>query len=217
MIMSLTGIFLILFLLVHLAGNLQLLKSDGGMAFNMYAKFMTTNPLIKTVSYLLYLSILVHAFQGMLLWRKNRAARGSNPYAVKVTRTVATSSFASRNMAGLGIVIFIFILIHLYQFWLQMKLDYLPYVTYDGEEYKNLYTPVEAAYSKLYYVIFYVVSMIVIAYHLMHGFWSAFQTLGLDHRKYTPVIKFIGSAYSILIPLGFALIPIVMYIKSLGS
>lgn len=217
LVMSLTGLFLILFLVVHLAGNLQLLAGDGGKAFNLYTKFMTTNPLIKTVSYLLYLSILVHAIQGVLLWLKNRAARGNNKYAVKVTRTVATSSFASRNMAGLGIVIFIFILIHMYQFWLQMKLGNIGYVTYDGVEYKDLYTPVAVAYSDLTFVILYVVSMIVIAYHLRHGFWSAFQTLGLDHRKYTPVIKFVGAAYSILIPLGFAIIPVVMYIKSLGA
>ena len=80
--MSLTGLFLILFLLVHLAGNLQLLPflahdpaGDPGKAFNLYSKFMTSNPLIKTVSYLLYASILIHAIQGWLLWSKNRKAR----------------------------------------------------------------------------------------------------------------------------------------------
>lgn len=214
--MSLTGLFLIIFLVVHLSGNFQLLIDDGGEQFNSYAKFMTTNPLIKTVSYLLYAFILIHAFQGWALWRKNRGARGGQGYAVKVTRTVGTSSFASRQMGWLGTIIFIFILIHMYQFWLQMKLDYLPYQTIDGVQVKNLYQPVEAAFTNPLFVIFYVLSMVVIAFHLWHGFQSAFQTLGLNHRKYTPVIKFLGKAYSILIPLGFALIPIIMYAKSLS-
>lgn len=209
--MSLTGLFLIIFLVIHLAGNLQLLAGDEGKSFNLYAEFMTSNTLIKTVSILLYLSILVHAVQGWLLWRKNKVARGGQGYAVKVTRVAGTDSFPARNMGWLGTIIFIFIMIHLYQFWLQMKLDLLPYATYDGEQVKNLYAPVEAAYSNLGFVIFYVASMVIIALHLDHGFQSAFQTLGLNHKKYTPFIKGVGKAYSILIPLGFALIPIVMY------
>lgn len=212
LVMSLTGLFLITFLVVHLIGNLQLLIQDGGEKFNVYAKFMTTNPLVKTISYLLYASILVHAFQGWLLWRKNAAARETK-YAVKVTRTVNTSSFASRSMGWLGTVIFVFILIHLYQFWLQMKLGNLPMATYAGEEVKDLYTIVSAAYANPLYVAFYVISMVFIAYHLLHGFQSAFQTLGLNHSKYSPLIRTVGRIYAILIPLGFAIIPIVMYLQ----
>lgn len=207
LIMSLTGLFLILFLVVHLAGNLQLLVDDGGEKFNLYAKFMTTNPLIKFTSYGLYFFILLHAFQGFALWNKNRSARGTG-YAVNKTRSVGTSAFASKNMGPLGTIIFIFILIHMYQFWLQMKLDALPYMTIDGEQVKNLYAPVEAAFSNVGYVIFYVVSMIVIAIHLWHGFQSSFQTLGLNHKKYTPFIQGLGKVYSVVIPLLFALIPI---------
>lgn len=212
LVMSLTGLFLIVFLVVHLIGNLQLLIDDGGEKFNLYAKFMTTNPLIKTSSYLLYASILLHAIQGFLLWRKNAKARGTN-YAVKVTRTVNTNSWASRNMGWLGTVIFIFILIHLYQFWLQMKLGNLPMATYEGEEVKDLYTIVSAAYANPAYVIFYVASMVFIAYHLLHGFQSAFQTLGLNHNKYSPLIRTVGRIYAIAIPLGFAIIPIAMYFQ----
>ncbi|MEZ5057263.1 MAG: hypothetical protein R2879_09520 [Saprospiraceae bacterium] len=106
LIMSLTGLFLILFLVVHLVGNLQLLLDDGGEKFNMYAHFMTQNPLIKTISYSLYAFILIHAFQGFALWRKNRNARGVG-YAVNNTRAVGTSAFASKNMGWLGTVIFI--------------------------------------------------------------------------------------------------------------
>ena len=212
MVMSLTGIFLILFLVVHLIGNLQLLYDDGGEKFNLYAKFMTTNPLIKTTSYLLYAFILIHAVQGWLLWRKNRQARGPQGYAVKTTKTVGTNSFAANNMGWLGTIIFLFLAIHLYQFWLQMKLGNLPMANYDGQEVKDLYAIVSVAYENVGFVIFYVVSMIVIGFHLIHGFQSAFQTLGINHSKYTPFIKGVGKIYAILVPLGFAIIPVYMYL-----
>lgn len=211
LIMSLTGLFLIIFLVIHLAGNLQLLAGDGGEKFNVYAKFMTTNPLIMTVSYILYASILLHAIQGWVLWRQNAVARGSQRYAVQVTRAVDTNARAASNMGWLGTIIFIFLVIHLYQFWLQMKLGNLPMAEYGGEQVKDLYAIVSVAYENVWFVVFYVVSMIVIAFHLLHGFHSAFQTLGLNHRKYSPLIRFLGKAYSILIPLGFAVIPLYMY------
>jgi succinate dehydrogenase / fumarate reductase, cytochrome b subunit len=212
LVMSLTGLFLIIFLAIHLAGNLQLLYADSGEAFNLYAKFMTTNPLIKTTSYLLYAFILLHAIQGWILWRKNKLARGAQGYAVKVTKTVGTNRFASVNMGWLGTIIFVFILIHLYQFWLQMKLGNLPMATYDGVEVKDLYAIVAKAYSNIGFVAFYVISMVVVGIHLYHGFHSAFQTLGLSHHKYTPLVKGFGKLYSIVVPLGFAIIPVYMYL-----
>ncbi|MCB9082462.1 MAG: succinate dehydrogenase cytochrome b subunit [Lewinellaceae bacterium] len=210
-VMSLSGLFLILFLPVHLLGNLQLLKQDGGEAFNLYTYFMTHNPLIKTVSYVLYFSILLHTIQGILLYRQNRKARGNQKYAVQVVRATNTNAKAAANMAWLGIIIFVFIVIHMYQFWLQMKLDYVPYVTIAGEEYKNLYTPVVEAFANPLYVIIYVISMVVIAFHLNHGFQSSFQTLGINHHRYTPFIQGLGRFYSVIIPLGFAIIPIFVF------
>jgi succinate dehydrogenase / fumarate reductase cytochrome b subunit len=212
MVMALTGIFLTLFLAIHLLGNLQLLQLDGGEAFNMYAYFMTHNPLIKTVSYLLYASILLHAWQGILLWQRNKTARGENRYAVTHTRS---SERASRNMAWLGIIIFVFIILHMYQFWFQMHWGDLRMVLYDGadHEIKDLYKLVAQSYESLGFVLFYVVSMAVVGFHLWHGFWSAFQTLGLNHKKYTPLIKWIGAAYAVVIPLLFAIIPIVMHFR----
>ena len=109
LVMALTGIFLTLFLAIHLLGNLQLLQNDGGQAFNVYAYFMTHNPLIKTVSYLLYASILLHAVQGILLWRDNKAARGPNRYAVTHTRPTER---ASRPMGWLGSNHFVLIVQH---------------------------------------------------------------------------------------------------------
>lgn len=215
-IMSLTGLFLIIFLLVHLVGNLQLLAGDGGQAFNEYAYFMTNNPVIKATSYGLYFFILLHAIQGIVLWRTNKSARGDAGYAVKVNRTAGdTSRISSVNMGALGTVILIFILIHMYQFWAQMKImDTVSPVTYAGADHpvKDLYTLVMSTFENIGFVAFYVVSMGFIAFHLWHGFQSAFQTLGLNHRKYTPLIKAVGKIYSILIPLGFAAIPLYMFL-----
>lgn len=210
-IMSLTGLFLMLFLVVHLIGNLQLLIDDGGETFNIYAKMMTTNPLIKVISYFNYFFILLHAVQGILLWRKNRASRSSR-YAVSST---TSSSFSSRNMGALGTIILVFIIIHMWQFWFQMKFGSLELAVYDDypEGVKNLYIPVAYAFKQWYFVVFYVISMAVIGFHLYHGFQSAFQSLGLNHKKYTPAIKTVGTAYSILIPLGFALIPILFFLS----
>lgn len=208
LVMSLTGLFLITFLFVHLIGNVQLLFGDDGVAFNTYAKFMTGNPLIKTVSLGLYFFIFLHAVQGILIWLQNKSAKGSK-YAVSGKNT----SFASRNMGPLGMIILIFLVIHMYQFWLKMKMGSLTPITIDGTEMQNLYVQVVYVFSNEIFVIFYVLCMVAIAFHLAHGFQSAFQSLGLNHKKYTPFIKFLGLAYSILVPLGFALIPIVMYMK----
>lgn len=206
LLMSLTGLFLILFLLVHLAGNLQLLKDDGGMSFNVYAKLMTTNPLIKVIAYGNYFFIILHVFVGISLALYNRSAKGQK-YAVSNSNK---TSWASKNMALLGTLILAFILIHMGDFWLKMKMGQLPMVTYPGVEgeFKDLYFRVSEAFKEPLLVGAYVVGMIVLAFHLHHGFQSAFQTLGINHKKYTPIIKTIGVAYAILIPLGFAIIPI---------
>ena len=216
-IMSLTGLFLILFLVVHLVGNLQLLLDDNGESFNLYAKKMTTDPLIKTVSYLLYLSILVHAVQGWMLWSANRKARGKQKYAVDIVRGGSSNGRLAKNMGWIGTIVFVFILIHLYQFWFKMKIGDISMVQYGETEVKNLYELVRIAYASPGFVLFYLLSMGVIAAHLWHGFQSAFQTLGLYSRRYGPVIKYTGLAYAILVPLGFAIIPVYMYLKSIGT
>lgn len=209
LLMSLTGLFLILFLVVHLAGNLQLLFNDNGQAFNTYAAGMASNLFIKVVSYGNFFFILVHVIDGIILTRQNRAARNVR-YAVSTKDT--KSSWASKNMALLGIITLIFILAHLRGFWYEFKFGAIPFVSYDGVEYKNVYEIVSEAFSFLPFVVFYVVCMIFLAFHLSHGFASAFQSLGLNHKKYTPAIEKLGLIYSILIPFGFALIPILMYL-----
>jgi len=209
LIMSLTGLFLISFLSVHLIGNLQLLKSDGGMAFNIYAKFMTTNPLIKTTSYLLYAGFIIHILASLFLTIINKKARGSEGYAVNGSSNKV--KWASKNMGILGTIVLVFLVIHMKQFWFEMHWGSLPMVTYDGEVYKDLYTLVSVAFTNELYVILYVLAMIGTAFHLYHGFQSAFQTLGINHQKYTPAIQFLGTAFSIIVPALFALIPIYMF------
>jgi succinate dehydrogenase / fumarate reductase cytochrome b subunit len=206
LLMALTGLFLILFLVIHLIGNLQLLKNDGGEAFNVYAKFMTSNPIIVTISYVNYACILIHAVWALLLTISNRRARGSAGYAVVKN----SSPWTSRNMGILGTLVLIFLVIHLRGFWYEMHWGGIPTVNIDGEDVKNLYATVDEAYSTAWYVGVYVFSMLVLAFHLWHGFVSAFQTLGWNHKKYNPLIAFIGKAFAIIVPALFALIPIWM-------
>lgn len=217
LLMALTGLFLILFLVVHLAGNLQLLHDDGGAAFNQYAHFMGHNGLVQFISKGNLFFILLHAVLGIFLWVKNKAARGSQGYAVVKTRSNTTSPNVAKFMWAYGMIIFVFIIIHLVQFYAMQHFGVIGYgideVDIDGEKVRNLYKLVEDTFTNLGFVVFYVISMFVIGLHLWHGFQSAFQTLGANHPKWTPVIKFIGAAYSVLIPLGFAVIPVVFYLR----
>lgn len=211
LLMALTGLFLILFLVVHLAGNLQLLIPDNGEAFNNYAHAMATNPFIKVVSIGNFAFILIHVIYSILLTRQNKVAR---PVEYAMSKSNTNSTWASRNMGVLGFVIFIFLLIHLRGFWYEFKFGSLPYM--EGTDIKDVFSIVNEAYSNIIYVVIYVVSMGFLGFHLSHGFASAFQTLGLNHVKYSPLIKKVGAGFSFIVPFLFAIIPIVMYIKSLG-
>jgi succinate dehydrogenase / fumarate reductase, cytochrome b subunit len=213
LIMSLTGLFLILFLVVHLAGNLQLLFPDEGKSFNLYANNMANNPLIRIVSILNFAFILLHVIYSILLTRRNKKAR---PIAYQVNNSSKNSTWASKNMGLLGTILLIFIVVHLRGFFYELKFGDPAPVIYDGMEMHDSYSIVKEAYTSILYVAFYVVSMGFLAFHLSHGFASAFQTLGLNHAKYSPTIKKVGIAFAILVPALYALIPLVMYIQSLN-
>lgn len=253
--MALTGLFLCLFLSGHLAGNLQLLVPNNALSFNKYALFMTSNPAVKILSYLTYISILFHAIDGIMLAFQNKAAR---PIGYAKNNPSANSPWASRNMAVLGTIILVFIVTHMVSFWARMHFDEkMPlqtmtitaqgqsqefYLTTDGgylpktqvdqkmivikdrtdfydaganvkikEGYKDLYKITIEFFKQprygLLYTILYVLSMIVLSFHLLHGFSSAFQTMGLNNPKYTPVIKAFGKGFAIVVPLLFAVIP----------
>jgi len=210
LLMALTGLFLVTFLIVHLSGNFQLLMNDGGEAFNAYAKFMTTNPLIKVSSYILYSGILLHVVYSIILTRKNSKAR---PVKYAKQSSSPKVSWNSRNMGLLGTIILIFLIIHLRNFWYEMHWGEIG-VDMNGN--KDLYSVVTTAFAQPLYVLIYLVSMVGLAFHLSHGFASAFQTLGWNHPKYSPLISKLGLAISVLIPIGFAIIPIFLFIKTLA-
>jgi succinate dehydrogenase / fumarate reductase cytochrome b subunit len=206
-IMSLTGLFLILFLIVHLAGNLQLLADDGGKSFNIYAEIMSHNPFIRVISLGLYTFILLHAVQGIILALANRKAKGVN----YKTGKVAGASWASKNMALLGILIFAFLCLHMGDFWWKTRFtDQLTMVSYPGhkEAVQDLFSRVNIAFQEWWIVAAYLIGCFALAVHLVHGFQSAFQTLGIQHKKYTPLIFALGWIYSVVVPVGFAIIPL---------
>ncbi len=200
LVMSFTGLFLILFLVVHLLGNLQLLVDDGGEAFNSYVVVMESNILIKVIAIGLYAAILLHTYRGLALWLENRRARGGAKYAVKKG---SGTSWASRNMALLGSIIFIFLAVHMSNFWYKFKFGTLEHTEY--------YDVVREGFSQWWIVAFYVLAQVALGYHLVHGFQSAFQTLGWRYGKYDSLIKNIGLVFAILLPLLFATIPVLMY------
>ena len=211
LIMALTGLFLILFLTGHVSGNLLLFKGDGGQAFNMYAKFMTTNPAVKLLSYLTYISVIGHIVYSILLSQHNKSAR---PVSYSTSKGSTNSAWSSRNMGILGTIILIFLVVHLQGFWAQMHWGEVPTITYEGEVYKNLFLIVSEAFKQEWLVALYVLSMIFLGFHLSHGFASAFQTFGINHKKYSPAIKAIGTAYAILVPALFASMPVYIYFSS---
>lgn len=209
LIMSLTGLFLCSFLVIHLIGNLQLLKDDGGVAFNDYAYFMTHFMPIKIVSYGLYAGILLHAILGLMLWSQNKAKKG-----VKYKGgNGAKGSWASKNMALLGTLILAFIFIHMGDFWFKMKSGALPMVMSESLGFKvnDLYSRVAEAFQNPLLVLAYVVGQLVLAFHLWHGFASGFVTLGLNNKKYTPIVEAIGRVFAVVVPLGFVLIPVLHF------
>lgn len=213
LVMSLTGLFLSFFLLIHMSGNFLLFSDDGGRAFNEYTKFMTSFPLIRVASILTFIGILFHIVDGVLLTMRNRKAR---PEKYAYSKMGGSSSWSSRNMGILGLIIFFFLILHLKSFWFAMKFGSVPMVTYDGVVYKDLYTVVIAAFSQWWYVAIYLIALIAIGLHLVHGVQSGFRSLGLVHPKYTPLIKGIGYLLAIGVPIGFATQPIFIFLRESG-
>ncbi len=249
LIMSLTGLFLCLFLIVHLSGNFQLFKDDSGLAFNDYSHFMTHFPPIKVVSYLLYLTIIGHSIYALILTIKNRKARPVN-YAMAPK---SPSIWSSRNMGILGSFLLLFIVIHMGNFWFsyhkdewfknhsgpkmpfkeyrtdlktgklvsakqlpQGEYEYAKYVDVNAQQEitiaKDLQAQVIFSFSSPLYVLFYVIAMGSLSFHLLHGFQSSWQTMGMNHRKYKPIVNQIGIwLFAVIIPIGFAAMPIVYY------
>lgn len=209
--MALTGLFLAFFLIIHLLGNLQLILPDdiARIQFNNYSKLISSLSIIKLVSYVLYASILYHAFDALWItivnWRANDKSYNTDNRA-------EVSGWISRNMGFLGSLILIFLVIHFKDYWYVYKFGTLPT---DAEGNKDLYQIIVDSFSVLWYVILYVIAILALGLHLIHGVSSAFRTLGVYHPKFIKWIKYIGYAFSIAITTGFVIIPIIIYFKQL--
>jgi succinate dehydrogenase / fumarate reductase cytochrome b subunit len=211
MLMGLTGLFLITFLVVHCGINALIFFNDGGELFNKGAEFMGTNLLIRTMEIVLFLGIIAHIVDALLLTLANNKTR-TVKYAHQ--KPNANSKWYSRWMGLLGTLILMFLIIHLKHFWVisrftdhiaHSELDKLP-----GQD--TMFAEMKEIFENPMVVLLYVSAMVSLAYHLMHGFQSAFQTMGWNHPKYTPAIKKIGFWFSIIIPFVFALMPIALHL-----
>lgn len=206
LIMGITGLFLILFLIVHCFINSLIFLNDGGLTFNLGANFMATNWLVRGSEVILILGLLVHTVQGFRLTLQNQAAR---PVKYAVNNGNANSKWYSRSMGLLGTLLLIFLIVHLANFWVVSRFTGIPTKDANGRE--DLYAVMREVFRNIWVVVLYVLAMVSLAYHLLHGFASAFQTLGWNHKKYTPLIKKVGVWYSIIIAVLFAAMPIAFY------
>lgn len=214
--MALTGLFLCLFLVGHLLGNLQLFipGEEGQTAFNEYALFMTTFPAVKVLSYLTYASVLFHLVDGVVLTMQNRKAR---PERYEMEKGSANSGWSSRNMAVLGTIVLVFIVTHMQNFWWKMHFSEMPTQMVDGVALKDLYTVVLDYFNPAVNnmaaaaVALYVLGMAALGFHLWHGFASGFQSLGVRHETYTRWIEMVGKAFAVAVPLAFASIPLYLF------
>jgi len=200
-VMACTGLFLVLFLVEHLYGNLLLYAHDGGISFNEYSHSMSHNLLIRVVEILLFVSIVIHVVQAIYLTKQNSDAR---PIKYAMNKVNETSSWFSRNMGITGSVIFAFLVIHLRTF-------FFPYRVTDGIE--DLAMSVQDAFSSGWYSSFYVIAMVFLSFHLNHGFQSAFRSLGLSNKKYAPILQMASTGFAILVFAGFASFPVLFYFK----
>jgi succinate dehydrogenase / fumarate reductase cytochrome b subunit len=207
-IMAVTGILLILFLFVHLINNLFLFL--GPEIFNEnVARLESIKPLIRVIEVVLLAIFVFHIYNAIRLYFENKKA---NPQKYAVNASKENSSFYSRFMTVSGIIIFIFLVLHLGYFW--RLYNFGPHPA-DGS--LPYYAIVENAFSNPLFSLFYVFSMIILGFHLNHAFQSSFQTMGWENKKYTPFVKKIGTLISLVITIGFASIPIYFYLSSMGG
>lgn len=199
-VMALAGLFLLLFLPVHLGINLMLLKSDPE-PFNNAAHFMATFAPVKVVEVLLFLTILIHVTYGIILQIQNWLSR---PVRYSVRNKSETSAF-SRFMIWTGGSVLIFLVIHFFNFYF-IKLGLV-----EGDP-ENFYSVAYQLFAIPGYVILYWICFLLLSFHLYHALQSAFHTLGLANEFWTPVIKAISLIYAIVLPVGFAIIPLVIWL-----
>ncbi len=209
-LMSATGLFLCIFVLEHLYTNLLLFADlfnpeDKGAAFIEASHSMVHSILIRIVEIILFAAIIVHVIDAVMLTKSNSEAR---PVGYAVNKTNETSNWFSRNMGLTGSMILFFLVIHLYTF-------FVPYrITNDGTV--NLAIQVKEAFSSPIYSGFYIIALIFLAFHLSHGFQSAFQSLGFNNKKYAQPLRTLGNIFAIVITIGYMSFPVLFYLGIAG-
>jgi len=205
--MAFAGLFLLTFLFVHMGINLLVLLPETD-AFNIAAHFMGTNPLIKIFEIVLFGGFFIHVIYGLIIQIQNWLAR---PARYKVEGWSHTSPF-SKFMIHTAILILIFLVIHMSDFYIKAKfLHQVSDVEINGKMYHDLGAMVLDKFQIPLYTFGYILMMVFLGFHLHHGFQSGFQSLGLNHSKYTPLINGLSTIVSIVLALGFISIPLVIY------
>lgn len=202
--MSLTGLFLITFLIIHATINSMIWFNDGGETFSHWGHFMGTNLIIRTLEIGLVIGFLLHIGDGLMLWYQNYKAR---PVKYAYSKSDGHSKWYSRSMGLLGTLILIFLVIHTSHFWIPNRSNQFA----TGEE-LPLYQMMLDVFKNPIVVVVYVLGCFSLFWHLLHGFKSAFQTLGLNNLKFNKTIEVVGIAFSIIVPFLFAMMPISIYL-----
>lgn len=208
LVMSLTGLFLITFLVVHVSVNAYIWANDGGETFNRTAHFLGSTIIIRIIEVVLFLGFIIHIIQGFVVEGSNLSKRGKG-YAINVGNK--GSRWYSRAMGLLGTLLFLFLVMHISHFWIPSRFTGLPEAAYNPSHH-DLYSRMLIVFQNPVVVVLYVLGCISLAYHLAHGFQSAFRTLGLHNKKYLTIVNAIGIAFSIIVPLTFAMMPISIYL-----
>jgi len=210
LIMSLSGVFLMVFLLVHLLLNSFLMFDSSGDLFNLGAHFMATNPLMKVMEPILGLGFLIHILWSVWITLENKKA---NPVKYAVVDQKNASTWASRNMFVLGTVIFVFLVMHMMHFWYEIKIAHsLAEKEVAGIMMEDAYTLVAGLFTHasfgIIYSILYIIGAIGLGMHLHHAFWSALQTIGWSNIVWRKRLTIAGDIYAVIIAGGFSIIPI---------
>jgi succinate dehydrogenase / fumarate reductase cytochrome b subunit len=213
-VMAVTGLSLILFLIVHVTVNACMwafvfVPGDNGEVFNKAAHWLGSTLVPRVLEIGLFLFIIIHIVQGYVLEVQNRQKRGTN-YHIKMGSE--GSKWYRKSMGLLGTLIFLFLIVHIADFWIPSRFGGLNEVYYDGKEYHNLYGKMIEVFQNPYIVALYIVGCISLAWHLIHGFQSSFRTIGVSNKKYMTMINVTGIAFSIIVSLAFAMMPVSVYL-----
>ena len=211
LVMGLTGLFLISFLIVHAGVNATIWANDGGVMFNSAAHFMGSMVVIRIMEVGLFIGIFLHIIQGYILSAGNQSKR---KIGYEVPMGNKGSKWYSRSMGLLGTILLLFFILHWWHFWIPSRFTGVEEILLPGTEKKlyNVYGLMKITFSELWVVIAYVIACFSLFWHLLHGFQSAFRTLGLHNKRFVSMVQTVGVGFSIIVPLAFAMMPVSMYL-----